>query len=261
MPQKQVDPEMRKRIRDAQKKIEEAKAADMNESETRRRIELIFKMVLGYDVFKHITSEFAIHGAADKEYVDFAVKIPGKSKNKPILFVEVKRAGVRFGKDPIKQAVRYSIDYGCDWALLTNGAEWRLYHIEFGKPPDKNEVEHWNLLEDDVQTLAEKFALISFKNIRKGGLDKLWDVSRTTQQKNILKAIFCESGIRHIRRELRQETGVLIDPEEVIEGVRRLLNSDALEGLDKITIPVRKKKKKKSTGSKAEEAKPKPVTP
>jgi hypothetical protein len=55
----------RRAIRDARGVVEQALKADVNEAETRRRIERTFESVMGYDPFTHLSRERAVRGAGE----------------------------------------------------------------------------------------------------------------------------------------------------------------------------------------------------
>jgi len=138
MPRKKIDKETRRVIIDARRLIEDVMRMDGNEAETRKRVERIFERVMGYDVFKHLSRERAVRGAGETEHVDFTVQMEPGEDAKPIIMVELKRVGVNLARKHLKQVTSYAIDAGCEWMVLTNGREWRLYHVEFGQPPGNN---------------------------------------------------------------------------------------------------------------------------
>jgi len=247
MARQKLDKETRKAILSARKLIEEVAKADGNEAETRRRVERIFESLMGYDVLNHITREHAVHGVGDTEHCDFAIQLDKKS-SVPEILVELKRVNIDLMPKHLKQVTSYAINLGCEWALLTNGKEWKLYHISFSQPPQTKLVDSWNLINDDPVTLAEKFALIGYKNIKRGGLARLWEKSNVLTAQNILKVILSEESIRLIRRELKRATDVAVSPEEIVGAVRRMLNEAALAEMEKIKIslPEKKQRKRKS---------------
>ena len=148
----------------------------------------------------------------------------------------------------IGQAARYSIDIGCEWVLLTNGKEWRLYHISFGKPPQTKLIDVWNLINDEPAILAAKFGLVCYKNIRKGGLARLWEKSNVLTPQNLLKIILSEQSIKSIRRELKKATEVRVSPEEIVGAIRHMLNEAAVGEMEhiKISLPARTGRKRTS---------------
>ena len=127
-----ISKEQRKAIRDARRMIEQAMKMDGNEAETRRRVERIFENVMGYDVLKHLSRERAVRGPGETEYVDFTIHTEAGTDARPMVMIELKRVGMDLVKKHLKQIISYGIDAGCEWILLTNGREWKVYHVEFG---------------------------------------------------------------------------------------------------------------------------------
>ena len=257
MARKTIDRNTKKAIIAAQRMIEEVQQADGNEAETRRRVERIFDTLMGYDPFKHLSREHAVRGAGETEHVDFAIHVDGSTESSPNIMVELKRVGVDLAPKHLKQVSSYAINAGCEWILLTNGREWRIYHVSFGQPPETKLLKSWDLLLDDAAVLAQSFELISFKSVRKGALDKLWQKSNVLTARNVLAAILSEGSIAVLRRELKRSSDVAIAPEDVVSGVRRLLNEAALTELSsiRISLPERKRRRRKSKPEQTDEPK------
>jgi len=246
MVRQKLDKEVQKAILKARKLIEDIAKKDANEDETRTRIYDIFGMLMGYARYEHITQEYAIHGAGDTVHCDLAIQLDYKESSKPDFLVELKRVNIDLTSKHLRQAASYAIDIGCEWVLLTNGKEWKLYHIFFGKPPQTKLVDSWNLINDDPVILAEKFNLIGYKNIKRGGLARLWEKSNVLAVQNILKIILSEQSITSIRRELKKATDVTVSPEEIVGAVRRMLNEAGIGEMEKIKISLPAKKQGKS---------------
>jgi len=249
MVKKKLDRETKKTILNARDMIEAVAKADGNEAETRRRVERIFESLMGYDTLKHITREHAVHGVGDTEYCDFAIQLDNKESSVPIVLVELKKVNVNLMPKHLKQVSSYAINMGCEWVLLTNGKEWKLYHISFGQPPQPKLVDSWNLINDDPVILAEKFSSVGYKNVKKGGLARLWEKSNVLAARNILRAILAQESITLIRRKLKRATNVLVSPEEIIVAMRRLLNEAAIADMEKLNISVSEKKQQKGRTS------------
>ena len=248
MARQKLDKEVRKAILKARSLIEEVAKMDGNEAETRKRVDRIFEILLGYDTFKHISREHAVHGVGDTEHCDFAIQLDNKESSVPIMLVELKRVNIDLVSRHLKQVTSYAINMGCEWALLTNGKEWKLYHISFGQPPQTKLIDSWNLINDAPVILAEKFALIGYKNIKKDGLARLWEKSNVLTPQNLLKIILSEQSITSIRSKLKKATEVLVSPEELVGAVRHMLNEAAITEMEKIKIylPAKKQGKSKS---------------
>ena len=244
---KAMDKALRREILDTRNIIQQAEKADCNESETRRSIERIFENLMGYDVFKHLSRERAIRGAGETEHVDFSIQIEESQDAKPEIMVEIKRVSVDLAPKHLKQVSSYAINAGCEWILLTNSREWRIYHVAFGQPPITKLVASWNVLTDDIAVLADRFELISFKSVRKGALAKLWQKTNVLHPRNLLEAILSEGAVKNIRKELKKDSGITLTPEDIVSGIRRLLNESALTELEgiRISFPEKKPKQRK----------------
>jgi len=247
MARKTIDKALRKEILDTRSMIQQAEKADCNESEIRRRVERIFENLMGYNVFKHLSRERAIRGAGETEHVDFSIQIEEGPEANPKIMIEIKRISVDLAPKHLKQISSYAINAGCEWILLTNSREWRIYHISFGQPPITKLVSSWNILTDDVAVLADRFELISFKSVKKGALDKLWQKTNVLHPRNLIQAILSEDAIKNIRKELKKDSGINLSPEDIVSGIRRLLNETALTELEgiRISFPERKPRKRK----------------
>ena len=252
MPKPSLDKVTKKALLDARNLVEANAKVDGNEAETRARIRHIFGTIMGYDTFKHITAEYAIHGAGDTVHCDIAVQLSHEELSKPDMLVELKRVNINLTPKHLGQAASYAIDIGCEWVLLTNSKEWKLYHISFGKPPQTKLIESWDLLNDDLLVLNKKFEIVSYKNVRKQGLDKLWE-KRNVLTANMLKAILSEESIKLYQRRIKKATGVTVSPEDIVGSFRHLLNEAALSEMDKIRIllPAKQKLAKTSKAAKS----------
>jgi len=261
MAKQKLDKEVKKALLYARSLVEAIAKEDSNEAETRKRIDHIFEALMGYDTFKHITQEYAIHGVGDTVHCDIAIQLSHEESSKPDILVEVKRVNIDLMPKHLRQAASYAIDIGCEWILLTNSKEWKLHHISFGKPPQTKLIDSWNLINDDPVILAEKFELVSYKNIKKDGLAQLWEKSNVLTAQNLLKVILSEESIRLIRRELKKATDVTVSPEEIVGAVRRILNEGAVGEMEKIKISLpEKKQQKRVTTPKSSKEKEEPST-
>jgi hypothetical protein len=248
MAKRSLDKDIKKAILEARSMVEAIAKVDASEAETRRRIDHIFEMLMGYDRFKHITEEYAIKGAGDTTHCDIAIQLGHEEESKPEMFVECKKVNINLTQKHIGQAASYAINYGCEWVLLTNSKDWRLYHITFGQPPQTKLIEAWNLLDDDPLVLAKKFEIISYKNVKNKGLDRLWEKRNVLTANNMLKAILSEESIKVYQRRLKKATGVRISPEDIVGQFRHLLNEAALSEMDniRISLPARQRRAKTS---------------
>ena len=250
-----LDKDIKKAIFEARSMVEAIAKADSGEAETRKRIDHIFEVLMGYDRFKHMTEEYAIRGAGDTTHCDIAIQLSHEESSKPEMLVECKRVNINLAPKHIGQAASYAINYGCEWVLLTNSKDWKLYHITFVQPPQTKLIESWNLVNDDPLVLAKKFEIISYKNVKNKGLDKLWETVNVLNASNMLKAILSEESLKLYQRRLNKATGVRISPEDIVGSFRHLLNEAALSEMDKIKISL-PAKQQRAKASKAAKSKP-----
>jgi hypothetical protein len=243
-----LDKETKKAISECRNIIQAAIKDDLNEADTSMRIERIFTALMGYDVFKHITKEHAVHGIGDTEYCDFAIKVD-ETTNTPSILIEVKRATSELSAKYLKQATSYAINIGCEWAILTNGNNWQLYHISFGQPPRTTLLDSWSLLDDAIEIVADKFSAIGYKNVKKGGLKQVWEKSNVLTAENVVRLLLSEEAISLVRRGIKKSTNVNVTPEEIVGAIRHLFNESALNEMDKVKIclPAKKPVKKAET--------------
>ena len=261
MPRVTIDKDFRRALLDARRMIQEAEKADCNEAETRRRIERIFEFVMGYNPFKHLSRERAVRGAGETEHVDFAIQLEKGDEIEAVVMVEIKRVNIDLAPKHLKQVSSYAINAGCEWILLTNSKDWRLYHVSFGQPPITKFIYGWNVLADEISKIARGFELLSYKSVKKGSLDQLWKKTNVLLPRNMLEAIVSEQSIKDLRRELKRSTGVRLSIEDIIAGVRRLLNEAALSVMEDLRLSLgqtkekakRRKRKPKEAASQVEQ--------
>jgi len=201
---------------------------------------------MGYDVLTHLSRERAVRGAGDTEHVDFAIQMEPGEEVRPLIMVELKRVSVDLAPKHVKQASRYAIDAGCEWVLVTNGRQWRLYHVEFGQPPVTKLVEQWNLLQDDVEVLAKKFDLISLRKLKRGILDTLWEIAEVLAPESLLKAILSDGSMSALRRVLKRDTGVSVAADRIVTALRKMLNESAAGILDDVRVSLPETEKGKT---------------
>jgi len=252
---KTIDKETRRVILDSRRMIEKLMKADGNEAETRRRVERIFETVMGYSAFEHLSRERAVKGSGETEHVDFAIQLEPGPDAEPIIMVELKRVGVDLARKHLKQVTSYAIDSGCEWVLLTNSREWRVYHVEFGQPPTTQLIDQWNVLTDDIAQVAPKFQSISYKSIKKGSLKELWQKATVLSADSLLTALVSQDSMNVLRRVLRKNTGVMITRRDLVRGFTKLLNENAAIELSKISVeyPDQKKTTRRPRKAKPEE--------
>jgi predicted type IV restriction endonuclease len=147
---KRVEDRLSASVKRFQSVLSSAKARDVHESDTVIIVTDMISEVFGYNKYSEISSEVAIRGM----FCDLGIKIGDKIQ----FLVEVKAIGLELRNNHVVQAVAYAATHGVEWVVLTNGTNWRIYKVSFGKPVDQELVVEINFLtlnikKDDVAPL------------------------------------------------------------------------------------------------------------
>ena len=222
----------------------EARDRGATESDTVMFLVKFFEEVLEFDSFKgEISKELSIK---DK-YCDIALKVDGMVR----ILVEAKAASIKGLVDKhIEQAENYAANAGIRWVALTNGIEWRLYHLSWAENEGISHDLAWqaNLLDEldsDAECLWEKLSLLSRPAVAKGLLDEYWEHKKALSPGSVVRVLFREEVLTVVRRELNKNAPARLDLEDVFNAVRDALSKEALVEAGDIGMTKKKKKKKK----------------
>ena len=206
--------------------LEAAKARDVNESDTVIIVTDMLSDVFGYDKYSEITSEYVIRGT----YVDLAIKLEGHLQ----MLIEVKAIGSDLKDAHIRQAVDYGANQGVDWILLTNGASWQIYKVNFGKPVDQElilEIDFLGLSPRNADDIEDLF-LITREGLMKSMLGEYHAQRQALSRYFIGALLLSDSVLDVIRRELRKASpNVRIDNDQIEDVLlSEILKRDVVEG-------------------------------
>ena len=200
--------------------LDAAKARDVNESDTSMIVSDMLAEVFGYDKYTEITREFCIRGT----YCDLAIKLDQRLR----FIIEVKAIGTALKDQHVKQAVDYAANQGIEWVALTNGIEWQVYRVSFGKPIDRELVVDITLTElngRDDEHIGRLF-LLTKESVVKSALEAYHDQKQATSKFVLSAVIQGDAVLDVIRRELRR-----LSPDVRVENedIRVALTSDVLK--------------------------------
>lgn len=215
------------------------KAAEdnLNEADTVQRVIKVFEDVLGYDPMNEISRETAIK---DK-FVDVALKIDGTMR----LLVEAKSANTTLRDRHIEQAQAYAANSNIRWVLLTNGVNWNLYHLTFEEGIEASLAFSVNLTAGVEDKGADLLGLLHRQSVKKGELDAYWEQRVALSPASIGRALFTEDCLRFVRREIRRREGILIDEEDLAQGIHEMLSTEAREQIGPLKVRRRAKTRAK----------------
>lgn len=195
---KAVEARIKRELKKYQKVLKNAKARDVNETDTIMIISDILSDVLGFDKYSEITTEFAIRGT----YVDLAIK----TGDEIYYLIEVKAIGLDLKESHLKQAIDYAANQGIDWVVLTNGELWQVYKVLYNKPIDTEKTFDFNLIEfsaRDTETIYELYTL-SREGLRKSAISELHEKAKATNKFAIAAILRTEPVLNAIAREIRK---------------------------------------------------------
>ena len=223
----------------------EAQKDTLNEADTLQRIVKVFEDVLGYDI-----REISRESEVKCKYVDLAVKIDGTTK----FFVEVKAAGKKLRQRHVEQVELYAAQGNIRWLLVTNGVEWKLYHLTIttGEPVDFEEVFSVTLAEETIEESAEMLAYLHRNSLKAGAHEKFWEHQTALSAATIGRAVFTEDVLRHIRKEIHQRQEILIDVEDLGAAIHALFTPEARELIGPLKIHYDKRTVKQSEQSRTQ---------
>lgn len=217
-----------------------------NESDTVMFLVKFFEEVLGYDSLKgEISKELAIKD----RYCDIALKIEGTVR----LLVECKAASVKGLQDKhIEQAENYASRAGLRWVLLTNGIEWKLFHLSFaeGEGINHDVAFEANLLDDleaNLESFWGKLELLSRDQLKKDVLEEYWEQRKALGPASVVKALFDNDVLTVVRRELNRIAPARLEMEDVFKAIRDVLSKEALMAAGEITFKKRRHRKRRVT--------------
>lgn len=199
---------------------------DVSEADTVTLVKDLLSELFGYDKYAEVTSEHAIRGT----YCDLAIKIEGKLR----LLIEVKAIGLTLTQRHIKQAVDYAANQGIDWIVLTNGVNWLMFQVVFGKPIDAKEIAQFDLLalEAKKDEELERPFLLTREGFLRGAIAEFAEKQQAMSRYMLAALLVNDDDVANvIRRELRRVTDLLV-PVEAIQKVLRqeVIKREALEG-------------------------------
>lgn len=222
----------------------EARERSANESDTVMYLIKFFEEVLGYDSLKgEISKEVCIKD----RYCDVALKIDGEVE----VLVEAKAAGLKgLSEKNIEQAENYASRAGIVWVLLTNGIEWKLFHVTFaeGEGIAHDLAFSANLLEQiekDAEAFWSMLSLLSKASMKKKDLDEFWSRRKILSPASVVRTLLTEPVLTAIRRELNRESPARLDVQDVFNAVRDALSKEALAEAGDLNVRKKRRKKRK----------------
>jgi len=186
---------------------------DANEGDTRMLVNRMLTDVLGYDEFSELTTEYAVKG----EFADYGIRI----ERDLVAFIEVKRVATKLAAKHLRQAEMYAVNEGVEWIVLTNGANWRVYHLSAGLPVEIDLALDVDLVGDEtVGKKAEELFYLTRESLKRRQLDEVWKTKRATSPSSLSAVLSSPAVAEAIRKELRRTTKQKVAADEITRLLR-----------------------------------------
>jgi hypothetical protein len=194
-------------------------ARDVNEADTRFLVTDFLCEALGYDKFADLTAEFAIKG----DFADYGLRVDKQL----VALIEVKRVTTKLVEKHLRQVEQYGANEGLEWLMLTNGAQWQVYHLDAALPLTVELVFEVDLVGPETPAKkADRLFAITHEGIKHKVIDEVWKAKRATSPRAIARVLTSPAVVTVIRKELRRETDYSATDEEILGLVRATLRPD-----------------------------------
>lgn len=213
-----------------------ARKKPLNEADTRNLVDKFLESVLGYELVKEVTAEERVeHRAAD-----YAVRI-----NKKLAFlVEIKAIQTRLKDNHVFQVKNYAASKGVPWCLLTNGAEFRLYHVDFSEAVKHQLVFEINIIDDDFRDVVDKISYLTRRSMAKNEVEKLWRRQRSLSEEGLLEALLSPRVLKAMRRHIQAESRERVKELDIARGFRRMFSEQLYEAYERLETRLQRKKRR-----------------
>lgn len=126
--------------------IQDAKADDAGESDTKKVVALCL-----FEIFGHCRNPGPTSRHVDCEaFIDLSID----TFNLPFL-LETRATGLNLNDEHLNKVLSCSYEKSLDWAVLTNGQTWKVYKVIFSKPIDQVLIAEIDLLAINPEAVEE----------------------------------------------------------------------------------------------------------
>lgn len=208
--------EFKSRLHSYKRKYLRKEFSKLDESATRLMINSFLTDLLGYKELEEIKTEYRIRS----EYADYVIQI----KRKKHFIIEVKSIDLDINDRHLRQSLSYAANEGIDWIVLSNGRQFQLYRVNFGKPVTTVLIFKLDLLDkNDFTKAPRQLWYLSKKAVSKGELETFWKRTNALSEESLAKLLYSEDMVKRLRAELKRSSGIYFQLEDVAEALFRLI--------------------------------------
>jgi predicted type IV restriction endonuclease len=219
------------KLKEYRKKYLRKEFTELNESATRIMVNYFLSTILGYKELEEIKTEYRVRS----EYADYVIQVSRKKH----FVVEVKSIDIDINANHLRQSLSYAANEGIDWILLMNGREIQLYRVNFGKPVTTTLIYQLDLMKpDDFKKAPEQIWYLTKTAVERGDLEGFWKRADALRLDHLAKILYCEDIVRKLRTELKNETDIYFQLDDVADALFKLI-------VKAVEVPPRLRKTKR----------------
>lgn len=205
--------DVKERLRTALKKfakpLTDLVTRDANEGDTRLLVTDFLCEGLGYDKYVDLTTEYRVKG----EFADYGIRVDQEI----VAFIEVKRINIKLSDKHLRQVQSYSLNEGCEWMILTNGAVWQVYHLTGGLPVVTEIALDVDLMSEvSINKKVDQLFYLTKESFRRKQINVLWQARRATSPKSLADILVSDAAIDFLRKEVKKQTNHVVDNKELL---------------------------------------------
>lgn len=205
--------DLRSAIKKFNKPLRDLMARDANEGDTRLLVTDFLTEGFGYDKYADLTTEYQVKG----DFADYGIRIDREL----VAFLETKRVATKLNMRHLRQVQMYAVNEGVEWLILTNGAEWQVYHLTGGLPVVTDLAFKIDLLaESSLQQKVDALFYLCRESLKRRQMDDLWKAKAASSPKAIGKVLLSEAVLKSMKGEIRRQTGQRIEEKEIAAVLR-----------------------------------------
>jgi hypothetical protein len=208
--------QLTEKLKDYKHKYLRKEFSKLDEADTRIMVNHFLHEILGYKELEEIRTEYRIRN----EYADYVIQLQRKKH----FVVEVKAIDIDINEHHLRQSLSYAANEGIDWILLMNGREVQLYRVNFGKPITTTLIYKVNLLDsEDFKKAPEQIWYLTKAAVGHGELESFSKRSDALKLEYLGKVLYCEDVVRRLRIELKYETDIYFQLDDVADALFELI--------------------------------------
>ncbi len=111
-----------------------------------------------------------------------------------------------------------------------------MYHLTFDDGIQSDLIWSADILSADLKEAASNLSLLHKKCVLKGEHEDYYAKVKALSAKSIIQAIFQENTLRAIRIHLKKATGISVDEQDLVAGIKAMISPEAWESIGEIKI-------------------------